>query len=101
MIGSIADTPITTDDVQWMVLGAVIAVLAVLLVMVLRDRAADRRMVERMERRLAEQLEAPPAPAGREPDWPLVRGCNCTHARGVHTSAGCTVTGCKCQGARV
>lgn len=96
-----ADTPVTTDDIQWMVIGAVIAVLAVLLVMVLRDRVTDRRMVERMERRLADQQEAPPAIVARDPDWPLVRGCSCPHARGVHTSAGCTVAGCKCQGVRV
>lgn len=100
MIGSIADTPITTDDVQWMVLGAVIAILAVVLAMVLRDRVVERRAAERMERRLLAQLDPPPAPV-REPDWPLVRGCNCPHARGVHTSAGCMVAGCKCQGARV
>jgi hypothetical protein len=98
--GAIADTPITTDDVQWMVLGAVIAVLAVVLAMVLRDRVAERRAAERMERRLLDQLEAPPAPV-REPDWPLVRGCNCTHARAVHVSTGCTVGGCRCQGVRV
>jgi hypothetical protein len=96
-----ADTPITTDDVQWMVLGAVIAVLAVLVAMMVRDRLAERRAAERMERRLLDQLEGPPAPAGREPDWPLVRGCNCPHARAAHNSGGCTVARCRCQGVRV
>lgn len=95
-----AGTPVTTDDIQWMVLGAVIAVLAVLVALMLRDRAGERRAAARMERRLADQLDPSPAPA-RDPDWPLVRGCSCSHARGVHTSAGCTVAGCKCQGVRV
>lgn len=98
---AIADTPITTDDVQWMVLGAVIAVLAVVLAMVLRDRVAERRAAERMERRLLDQLEAPPAPGVRDPDWPLVRGCNCPHARAAHNSGGCTVVACRCTGVRV
>jgi hypothetical protein len=128
-----ADTPITTDDVQWMVIGAVIAVLAVLVAMMLRDRVAERRAADRMERRLLAQLDEPPAPGAaaevppcpdcghlrgphrtdcrcfchrvpvpaRDPDWPLVRGCNCPHARAAHTAEGCQVTGCRCEGARV